>query len=86
MAVPKTDAKPIDHLAVFSANVRRISRAQGITQDQIAEACGLPQPTISLIMRGLREPKLLTVIKMSEILKVDLADLICESKSITSRM
>ena len=49
----------------FSVNLRKARRAIGISQQALGERCGLHRTEISLLERGLREPRLGTIVKLA---------------------
>jgi transcriptional regulator with XRE-family HTH domain len=54
----------------FSVNLRNARRAARISQQALGDRCGLHRTEISLLERGLREPRLGTLIKLSSALGV----------------
>lgn len=54
----------------FSANLRKARRAAGITQEELGERCGVYRTEVSLMERGLREPRLGTMVKLADALGV----------------
>jgi transcriptional regulator with XRE-family HTH domain len=54
----------------FSVNLRKARRAARISQQALGDRCGLHRTEISLLERGLREPRLGTLIKLSSALGV----------------
>jgi transcriptional regulator with XRE-family HTH domain len=48
----------------FAGNLRRARRRKGISQQQLAEGCGLHRTEISLLERGVRSPRLETLITL----------------------
>jgi transcriptional regulator with XRE-family HTH domain len=48
----------------FAANLRTARRRKGISQQQLAEVCGLHRTEISLLERGVRSPRLETLITL----------------------
>jgi transcriptional regulator with XRE-family HTH domain len=54
----------------FSVNLRKARRAARISQQVLGDRCGLHRTEISLLERGLREPRLGTLIKLSSALGV----------------
>lgn len=53
-----------------SANLAAARRKAGLTQEELADRCGLHRTEISLLERGGREPRLGTLIKLAEALGV----------------
>ena len=60
---------------VFAANVRRIRAQQGITQERLAELCGLHRTYIGSIERGEQNISLENIGKVAATLGVSLAEL-----------
>jgi transcriptional regulator with XRE-family HTH domain len=61
--------------AAFSANVARIRRERGLTQEQLGWASGIHQTAVARIESGERRPTLTTVFKLAAGLEVPPADL-----------
>ncbi len=61
---------PVTPRVRFSVNLRKARRAIGISQQALGERCGLHRTEISLLERGLREPRLGTLIKLSSALGI----------------
>jgi DNA-binding XRE family transcriptional regulator len=73
----RTAAEPSDPvLANFIANLRRMRRAAGMTQEALAEACQMERTYISYLERGLAEPKLRMIVRLAEGLQVPPAALL----------
>ena len=74
-----------DHLDELSAAVIRLLREererQGFSGKELAERCGLNQSTISLTDRGLRKPTLETLLRMANVLKVRLGDVLLKAEA-----
>lgn len=68
-------ARPKTPAAAFAANVERIRRERGLTQEQLGWACGLHQTAIARIESGERRPTLLTIFKLARGLEVRPAEL-----------
>jgi DNA-binding XRE family transcriptional regulator len=60
----------------FGQAVQAARRRRHMSQDEFATATGLHRTHVSLIERGLREPRLDTLVKLSRSLKVSPADMI----------
>jgi DNA-binding XRE family transcriptional regulator len=65
-------------LANFIANLRRMRRAAGMTQEALAEACQMERTYISYLERGLAEPKLGMIVRLAEGLRVSPAALLAD--------
>jgi DNA-binding XRE family transcriptional regulator len=68
-------------LSTLGPRLQAIRKAKGISQETLAEASGLPQPTISRIESGEREPRLATLDKYAHGLGVTLVQLMAETSS-----
>ena len=60
----------------FAANLRRARREAGLTQEQLSDRCGLHSTEISRLERGVREPRLGTIVQIARGLGVQPADLL----------
>ena len=72
-------AKENTRQAVIFETIRLLRKErefQKISMNQLAERSGLSQSLISLLERGLRNPTLETLLRIAEVLKVDLAKII----------
>jgi len=56
--------------AAFGAALRTVRERQGLSQFELAVAAGLHRTHISLLERGLREPRFETVVKLSHALEI----------------
>lgn len=59
----------------FGENVRRKRRLKDFSQEQLAEKLGIHRTYMSFIERGLRNPSLLMIFKISRVLKIKLPEL-----------
>lgn len=66
----------MDELQKFAVNLRRIRKAKGLSQEQLAELIGRSTEAISNIERGKSSPNLETVIDIRSALRIPLAELI----------
>lgn len=68
------DAPPKGTRAVLlnraSANLVAARRKAGLTQEELADRCGLHRTEISLLERGGREPRLGTLVKLANSLGI----------------
>lgn len=55
-------------------------KRQGTSMEVLAQKAGLSQSMISLVERDLRNPTLDTLLRMSEVLNVDLGEVISRSR------
>jgi transcriptional regulator with XRE-family HTH domain len=53
-----------DALKQFAGTVRAYRTRAGLSQEELAGATGLHRTEISLLERGLREPRLMTVVRL----------------------
>jgi transcriptional regulator with XRE-family HTH domain len=60
----------------FGRELFAVRRRAYYSQDALGAAAGLHRTEISLLERGLREPRLLTIIKLADALGVEAGDLI----------
>ena len=54
----------------FAANVRRVRLAKKLSQSQVAERSGIHVTEVSRIERGLRDPRLSTVVRLARALGI----------------
>jgi transcriptional regulator with XRE-family HTH domain len=57
-------------------NVRRCRQAAGLTQASLADQLGVDRSYVSGLERGRRNPTVLTLWHVAEVLKVSLSDLV----------
>ena len=62
----------------FNANLKRIRIEKGLTQTQLAEACGVTGQAISNYESGIREPSLKTLKMQANALDVSVDELLRE--------
>lgn len=67
-----SEAKQLKALGNRIATVRR---ERGVTQEQLAEKTGFTSITIGYIEQGRRSPRIATVFKIAECLRVPVAEL-----------
>lgn len=60
---------------VFGERMRELREKRKLTQVEVAQRAGLPQPRISAIERGAHVPNLLTIIRIAVALECRFADL-----------
>lgn len=66
----------IDIAARFGDNLKRVRAAAGKSQDEVAVAASVHRTEVSQLERGLRIPRIDTVIKLAAVLEVSAADLL----------
>jgi transcriptional regulator with XRE-family HTH domain len=74
----RMQASAIKLLKTFGRSVRRLRKQRGMSQETLAEACGLSRNYISDIERGVRNPGLLVMVALAKALKVPLRELVEE--------
>jgi transcriptional regulator with XRE-family HTH domain len=60
----------------FATNVVRARKAAKLTQEQVSERSGVHVTEVSRIERGLRDPRMTTLIRMARALDVSPANLL----------
>jgi transcriptional regulator with XRE-family HTH domain len=60
----------------LAANLRRLRKERGWSQEMLAHFAGLHPTEVSRLERGLREPRLRTVLQVSAALKVSIQELV----------
>lgn len=60
----------------FNENLRIARERKGMTQKEVADAIGVAKSTYSLYESGNREPNVMTIKKIADILKVSADDLL----------
>jgi transcriptional regulator with XRE-family HTH domain len=66
----------VDPTAQFAENLRRLRLAAGLTQEQLSDATQLDPAEISRLERGIRDPRLRTLVRVARGLGVPLAELL----------
>ena len=61
---------------VVAANVREQLRARGMTQQELADLLGLPQPRVAELLKPKKDPKIGTLERVAAALKLPLAALV----------
>jgi transcriptional regulator with XRE-family HTH domain len=67
-------------VARFAANLRRLRITAGISQEALADRCGLHRTEISLLERAGREPRLTTIVKLARALDVEPVELLAGAR------
>ena len=62
-------------LKALGNRIATVRRERGVTQEQLAEKTGFTSITIGYIEQGRRSPRIATVFKIAECLKVPVAEL-----------
>ena len=60
----------------FAEVLKELRHKQGLSQEELAERCGLHDRYISFMERGLRQPTITTIFKLSKALNILPSDLI----------
>jgi len=63
-------------LDAFAANVRSARQRAGMTQEAVADASGIHSTEVSRIERGLRDPRVSTVLRLADALGVPASALV----------
>lgn len=69
--IPFTEGNWMDILKVFAQNVRRYREAQGLSQEEFAEKCGLHRTYISAVERQKRSISLNNIQKIADALGIE---------------
>lgn len=72
----KDERSNIHARMVLAANIRRLRKERGWSQEMLAHFAGLHPTDISRLERGLREPRLRTVFQLAAALKVGVHELL----------
>jgi transcriptional regulator with XRE-family HTH domain len=67
---------PEDGRRLFAANLRRLRRAAGVTQEHLAEAAGLDRSYISLVENARANVSLDVICRIATVLRVRPVDLL----------
>jgi transcriptional regulator with XRE-family HTH domain len=62
--------------AVLGGNIRRLRKAQGLTQEQLAHRAGIAARSLAGVERGEENPSLRIMVKIAEALETEPADLL----------
>lgn len=62
-------------------NLRRLRNEREVTQEDFAADCGIDRGYISGVERGVRNPSVLTLVKITTALDVDIAELFDAEKA-----
>lgn len=76
MSSPKK-SRNADALALaIGSRIAKIRRGRGLTQLELAAACKLSVASISIIERGLSQPRIITILIIAKILGAEISELI----------
>lgn len=67
---------PLDAQLLFAANVRRIRKAKGMTQEKLAEGANLHTNYVSSVERGQRNISIQSIERLARALEVPMAQLL----------
>ena len=75
----------LDYIAIGD-RIRKYRELSRMTQEQLSESCSLSTRYIGHLERGTRSPSLETLVKISQILRVSLDDLVFGKTEINNNM
>ena len=75
----------LDYIAIGD-RIRKYRQLSRMTQEQLSESCSLSTGYIGHLERGTRSPSLETLVKISQILRVSLDDLVFGKTEINNNM
>ena len=75
----------LDYIAIGD-RIRKYRELSRMTQEQLSESCSLSTGYIRHLERGTRSPSLETLVKISQILRVSLDDLVFGKTEINNNM
>jgi transcriptional regulator with XRE-family HTH domain len=61
---------------LFGARLREVRLNRGLSQQELAERVGIPQPHVSAMESGVKFPNLLTVLRLAAALECKVTDLV----------
>jgi len=61
---------------LFGARLREVRLKRGLSQQELAERVGIPQPHVSAMESGVKFPNLLTVLRLAVALECKVTDLV----------
>jgi transcriptional regulator with XRE-family HTH domain len=64
----------------FAERLKARRRAAGLAQEELARRAGIHRTETSLLERGLREPRLGTVVKLADTLGITIGELLGETR------
>jgi transcriptional regulator with XRE-family HTH domain len=66
----------VDGVQRFARNLRKHRESAGLSQERLAFKCRLHRTEISLLERGIREPRLSTIVRLARGLGIPATDLL----------
>ena len=75
----------LDYIAIGD-RIRKYRELSRMTQEQLSESCSLSTGYIGHLERGTRSPSLETLVKISQILRVSLDDLVFGKTEVNNNM
>jgi transcriptional regulator with XRE-family HTH domain len=63
---------------VVGANIRRLRKAKGLTQEQLAHDAGMAMRYVAGVERGEENPSLRFLVRIAEVLEVEPAELLAQ--------
>ncbi|WP_234731810.1 helix-turn-helix domain-containing protein [Acidocella facilis] len=66
----------MDMRQLVGRNFARLRKARGLTQEEVEARSGLSQQYLSSLERGRRNPTVITLYELAQVLKVSVADLV----------
>ena len=66
----------MEWVAILGANIRRLRKAKGLTQEQLAHRAGMAMRYVAGVERGEENPSLRFLVKIAEALGAEPADLL----------
>jgi transcriptional regulator with XRE-family HTH domain len=76
----------MDMRKLVGRNAARIRKEKGLTQEQLAERCGLSQQYLSGLERGRRNPTIVTLYEIASALGVSHVDLVSPNQALSGDM
>ena len=64
----------------FAVNLRRLREDAELTQDGLSDLSGLHSTEISRLERGVRDPRLSTIVRLARALRVEPAQLLADMR------
>ncbi|MDE2391151.1 MAG: helix-turn-helix transcriptional regulator [Rhodospirillales bacterium] len=66
----------MDMRQLVGRNFARLRKARGLTQEEVEARSGLSQQYLSSLERGRRNPTVITLYELAQVLEVSVADLV----------